>query len=71
MIGSTQLSIISAKMVERIAVEEGKRIFMELNAKVDSELAKSLNDDIRDAFEGLEIELNLKFKEQHFFRDEN
>jgi hypothetical protein len=44
-------------------VEEGKRVFMELSAKAGSELAKSLTDDIHDAFEGLDIELNLKFKE--------
>ena len=49
--------------VESVAVEEGMRIFLELNAKAGSELAKSLADDIRDAFEGLDIELNLKFKE--------
>jgi hypothetical protein len=36
---------------------------MELSAKAGSELAKSLTDDIHDAFEGLDIELNLKFKE--------
>jgi hypothetical protein len=44
-------------------VEEGRRVFMQLSARAGSELAKSLTDDIRDAFEGLDAELNLKFKE--------
>jgi nitrogen fixation NifU-like protein len=57
------VDIISAKMVERVAVEEGGRVLMELSAKAGSELAKNLTEDIHDAFEGLDIELNLKFKE--------
>jgi metal-sulfur cluster biosynthetic enzyme len=57
------VDIISAKMVQSVAVEEGKRVFMQLSAKAGTELAKSLTDDIREAFEGLDIELNLKFKE--------
>jgi NifU-like protein len=57
------IDVISAKMVESVAVEEGKRVSMCLTAKADGELAKSLADDIRDAFDGLDIELNLKFKE--------
>jgi NifU-like protein involved in Fe-S cluster formation len=57
------VDVISAKMVESVVVEEGKRVSMCLTAKAGSELAKSLADDIRDAFEGLDIELNLKFKE--------
>jgi nitrogen fixation NifU-like protein len=56
------VDIISAKMVEGVAVKEGRRVFIELSAKAGSELAKSLSDDIRDAFEGLDVELNLKFK---------
>jgi hypothetical protein len=31
--------------------------------KAGSETAKSITEDIRDAFEGLDIEFNLKFKE--------
>ena len=57
------VDIIAAKMVERVAVEEGRRVSMELSAKAASELAQSLTEDIHDAFEGLDIELNLKFKE--------
>lgn len=57
------VDIIAAKMVERVAVEEGRRVLMELSAKAGSELAQSLTEDIHDAFEGLDIELNLKFKE--------
>jgi metal-sulfur cluster biosynthetic enzyme len=57
------VDVISAKIVERVAVEEGKRILMELNAKAGSELAKSLTDDIHDAFQDLDVELDLKFKE--------
>jgi nitrogen fixation NifU-like protein len=55
------VDIISAKILERTTVE-GKKITMELNAKTDSELAKSLTEDINDAFEGLDLELDLKFK---------
>jgi nitrogen fixation NifU-like protein len=57
------VDIISAKIVESVAVEQGKKVFVQLSAKAGSELAKSLSDDIRDAFEGLDVELNLKFKE--------
>jgi NifU-like protein len=57
------VDIISAKLVEGAAVEEGKRVFIDLSAKAGSELAKSLTDDIHEAFEGLDIELSLKFKE--------
>lgn len=56
------VDIISAKILESVAVE-GKKIRLGLNANVDSELAKSLTEDIRDAFEGLDIELDLKFKD--------
>jgi len=55
------VDIISAKLVETVAVED-KRIILSLNAKADSELAKSLTEDIHDAFEGLGIELTLNFK---------
>jgi len=57
------VDIISAKMVEHVAVEEGRRVSMELSVKAGSETAKSITEDIRDAFEGLDIEFNLKFKE--------
>jgi hypothetical protein len=57
------VDVISAKIVESVEVEEGRRVIMQLSAKADSELAKSLTDDINDAFEGLDIELNLKFKD--------
>lgn len=56
------VDIISAKLLEGAAVE-GKTITLVLKAKPDSELAKSLNEDIQDAFEGLDIKLDLKFKE--------
>ena len=57
------VDIISAEMVEHIAVEEGRRVLMQLNVKAGSELAKNITEDIHDAFEGLDIELNLKFKD--------
>jgi len=57
------VDIISAKILESATVEGGKKISLGLNAKTDSELAKSLREDIRDAFEDLGIELDLKFKE--------
>ena len=57
------VDVISTKIVESVAVEDGKRVFVDLSAKAGSELEKTLTDDIRDAFEGLDIELNLKFKE--------
>jgi hypothetical protein len=34
-----------------------------LKAKPESELAKSLAEDIHDAFEGLDVDLDLRFKE--------
>jgi len=55
------VDIISAKLLERTTVE-GKKITMELDARTDSELARSLTEDINDAFEGLDLELDLKFK---------
>lgn len=57
------VDVISAKIVESVAVQEGKRVSMGLSAQAGSELAENLTDDIRDAFEGLDIELDLKFKE--------
>jgi nitrogen fixation NifU-like protein len=57
------VDIVSAKILESVTVEQGKKISLGLNAKTDSELAKSLKEDIRDAFEGLDIELDLKFKD--------
>jgi NifU-like protein involved in Fe-S cluster formation/metal-sulfur cluster biosynthetic enzyme len=57
------VDIISAKIVESVAVEEGKRVLIALSAKPGSELAKNLTDDIHEAFEGLDIELKLKFKD--------
>ena len=57
------VDIISAKILESAAVEGGKKISLGLNAKAGSELANSLAEDIRDAFEGLDVELNLKFKD--------
>jgi len=56
------VDIISAKILDKATVE-GKKITLSLNASADSELAKSLAEDIRDAFEGLDIELDLKFRE--------
>jgi nitrogen fixation NifU-like protein len=57
------VDIVSAKILESVTVEQGAKISLGLNAKTDSELAKSLREDIRDAFEGLDIELDLKFKD--------
>jgi NifU-like protein involved in Fe-S cluster formation len=57
------VDIISAKMVEHMAVQEGRKVLMELSVKAGSEIAKNISEDIHDAFEGLDIELNLKFKE--------
>jgi len=56
------VDIISAKILDRTTVD-GKKITLNLNASADSELAKSVAEDIRDAFEGLDIELDLKFRE--------
>ncbi len=57
------VDIISAKILERASVEQGKKITLSLTAKADSELAKSLAEDINDAFEGLDVQLELKFKD--------
>ena len=56
------VDIISAKMLEGTKIE-GKKITLDLKAKPDSELAKSLTEDIHDAFEGLDVDLDLKFKD--------
>jgi len=56
------VDIISAKILETARVDDEK-ITLSLNAKVGSELANSLSEDIRDAFEGLDVELDLKFKD--------
>jgi len=56
------VDIISAKILEKAAVD-GKKVTLDLNAKEDSELAKSLAEDIRDAFEGLDLEFDLRFKD--------
>lgn len=56
------VDIISAKILQDMKVE-GKKITFDLKAKPDSELAKSLAEDIHDAFEGLDIEFDLRFKE--------
>ena len=56
------VDIISAKILQDMKVED-KKITFDLKAKPDSELAKSLAEDIHDAFEGLDIEFDLRFKE--------
>jgi len=56
------VDIVSAKILEGTKVE-GKKISLDLKAKPDSELAKSVAEDIHDAFEGLDVELDLRFKE--------
>jgi NifU-like protein len=56
------VDIISAKILQDMRVE-GKKITFDLKAKPDSELAKSLAEDIQDAFEGLDIDFDLRFKE--------
>jgi nitrogen fixation NifU-like protein len=56
------IDIISAKMLQNTKIE-GKKITLDLKAKPDSELAKSLTEDIHDAFEGLDLDLDLRFKE--------
>jgi len=56
------VDIISAKILQGTTVE-GKKVTLDLKAKPDSELAKSIDEDIRDAFEGLDIEFDLGFKE--------
>ena len=56
------IDIISAKMLQGTKIE-GNKITLDLKAKPDSELAKSLAEDIHDAFEGLDLDLDLRFKE--------
>jgi nitrogen fixation NifU-like protein len=56
------VDIISAKILQDTEIE-GNKITLDLKAKPDSELAKSLTEDIHDAFEGLDVDLDLRFKE--------
>jgi nitrogen fixation NifU-like protein len=56
------VDIISAKILQDTEIE-GNNITLDLKAKPDSELAKSLTEDIHDAFEGLDVDLDLRFKE--------
>ena len=56
------VDIISAKILENTKVD-GRKISLGLNAKAGSELANSLAEDIGDAFEGLDLDLDLKFKD--------
>ncbi len=56
------VDIISAKILQHTEIE-GNKITLDLKAKPDSELAKSLAEDIHDAFEGLDVNLDLRFKE--------
>jgi len=56
------VDIISAKILQHTEIEDNK-ITLDLKAKPDSELAKSLAEDIHDAFEGLDVNLDLRFKE--------
>jgi len=56
------VDIISAKILQDTEIE-GNKITLDLRAKPDSELAKSLTEDIHDAFEGLDVDLDLRFKE--------
>jgi len=56
------VDIISAKILQGTRIEDNK-ITLDLKAKPDSELAKSLAEDVHDAFEGLDVELDLRFKE--------
>ncbi len=55
------VDIISAKILEKATVD-GKKISLDLNAEKDSEFGKSVAEDIRDAFEGLDLQLDLRFK---------
>ena len=57
------VDVISAEIVQSVTVEEGKKIVIGVNAKAGSELARSITDDIREAFEGLDLELMLNFRE--------
>jgi nitrogen fixation NifU-like protein len=56
------VDIISAKILQGTKIE-GNKITLDLKAKPDSELAESLTEDIHDAFEGLDVDLDLRFKE--------
>ena len=56
------VDIISAKILQGTKIE-GNKITLDLKAKPDSEFAKSLAEDMHDAFEGLDVELDLRFKE--------
>jgi len=56
------VDIISAKILQGTKIED-KKITLDLKAKPDSELAKNLTEDIHDAFEGLDVDLDLRFKE--------
>jgi len=56
------VDILSAKMVEAIQVE-GNTIHIKLAIKEGTELAKTLEEDIREAFEGLDV--NLQIELQH------
>jgi nitrogen fixation NifU-like protein len=56
------VDIISAKILQHTEIE-GDKITLDLKAKPDSELAKSLAEDIHDAFEDLDVDLDLRFKE--------
>ncbi len=56
------VDIISAKILQHTEIEDNK-MTLDLKAKPDSELAKSLAEDIHDAFEGLDVDLDLRFKE--------
>jgi NifU-like protein len=56
------VDIVSAKILQATRVS-GKKITLDLKAKPDSELAKSITEDIHDAFEGLDVEFDLRFKE--------
>ncbi len=56
------VDIISAKILQDTEIE-GNKITLDLKAKPESELAKSLAEDIHDAFEGLDVNLDLRFKE--------
>jgi NifU-like protein involved in Fe-S cluster formation len=56
------IDIVSAKMLQGMKID-GKKLTLDLKAGPDSELAKSLTEDIHDAFEGLDVDLDLRFKE--------
>jgi nitrogen fixation NifU-like protein len=56
------VDIISAKILQSTKIE-GNKITLDLKAKPGSGLEKSLTEDIQDAFEGLDVGLDLRFKE--------